>query len=659
MLLAAEAAADGFATLWLAFVVLVEEPHAANARIEASAATDPISGRCGKSARDARRDRIGPERIDSDGVTAAPVRSTDSAERTRTVACPDGVQLAVIETGERARPTVVLIHGYPNTKELWRPLLPLLTARYHVVAYDVRGAGDSSAPRGPAAYDLERLGEDLRAVIDAVAPGERVHLVGHDWGGIQGWEFATSERFEGRLASFTTIAGPSLDQVSIAARGRLGPPPAQLVKLARRARRSWYVLATCTPGIPTLAWRGSLARRRWELVLREVERIPRELAIPQRTLGADATHGANLYRRNIPRRLRRPRRDAVARVPVQLIVPSGDHFISRDYYELAERYAPSLRRRTIGTTHWAPLTHPELLARWISEFVDVVQDGRPVRPSRPWVPGAGVEQLRDRLALVTGAASGIGLATAAALEKRGARLLLVDRDPAGLERAAASIPDSDTFVCDVADERAMEQLADRVLKEHGVPDVVVNNAGIAVAGSFLDTGPDDWQRIVDINLMGVVRGCRLFARAMIDRGQGGQIVNTASAAAFAPAKDLSAYATTKAGVLMLSECLRAELHPHDIGVTAVCPGFVATNIMRATRYVGRAETEQQRLAERIARSYERRNFTPDRVAEQILEAIANNSPVAVITPEAKVMRAMSRFAPEFLRRLARLHVLPS
>jgi NAD(P)-dependent dehydrogenase (short-subunit alcohol dehydrogenase family) len=188
--------------------------------------------------------------------------------------------------------------------------------------------------------------------------------------------------------------------------------------------------------------------------------------------------------------------------------------------------------------------------------------------------------------------------------------------------------------------------------------VVVNNAGIAVAGSFLDTGPEDWRRIVDINLMGVVRGCRLFGRAMIDRGHGGQLVNTASAAAFAPAKDLSAYATTKAGVLMLSECLRAELRPHGIGVTAVCPGFVATNITRAARYVGRGETEQERLAERITRSYERRNFTADRVAEQIVYAIAENSPVAVITPEAKVMHALSRFAPQLLRRLARLDVLP-
>jgi NAD(P)-dependent dehydrogenase (short-subunit alcohol dehydrogenase family) len=204
----------------------------------------------------------------------------------------------------------------------------------------------------------------------------------------------------------------------------------------------------------------------------------------------------------------------------------------------------------------------------------------------------------------------------------------------------------------------MEQLANKVIGEHGVPDVVVNNAGIAVAGAFLDTGFDDWRRVMDINLMGVVHGCRLFGLAMVQRGEGGHIVNTASAAAFQPSKELPAYAASKAAVLMLSECLRAELTPHGIGVTAVCPGIVATNITRATRYVGRADADQARLREHATRVYERRNFTPEQVAAEIVQAIATDKPVAVVTPEAKVMRAMSRFAPGMLRRFAKLEALP-
>jgi short-subunit dehydrogenase len=159
--------------------------------------------------------------------------------------------------------------------------------------------------------------------------------------------------------------------------------------------------------------------------------------------------------------------------------------------------------------------------------------------------------------------------------------------------------------------------------------------------------------------MGVVHGCQLFGRAMVERGEGGHIVNIASAAAFQPAKDLAAYSASKAAVLMVSECLRAELGPHGIGVTAVCPGFIHTNITRTARYVGQAPGDERRLAERVTRLYERRNFTPQQVAEEILSAIGRDRPVAVITPEARVMRALSRFAPGLGRRLAQLDTLPA
>jgi NAD(P)-dependent dehydrogenase (short-subunit alcohol dehydrogenase family) len=188
---------------------------------------------------------------------------------------------------------------------------------------------------------------------------------------------------------------------------------------------------------------------------------------------------------------------------------------------------------------------------------------------------------------------------------------------------------------------------------------VVNNAGIAIAGPFLQTGDAEWRRIVDINLLGVAHGCRVFGRAMVERGEGGQIVNTASAAAFMPNRELSAYAATKAAVLMLSQCLRAELGPSGIGVTAVCPGFIATNITRAAQYVGRPDADQDRVREQLTRLYERRNFTPAMVAAEIVAAIGGDVPVVAITPEAKLMQALSRFAPGLTRRLAGLETLPA
>jgi pimeloyl-ACP methyl ester carboxylesterase len=186
------------------------------------------------------------------------------------------------------------------------------------------------------------LGDDLLAVVDGFAEGRAVHLVGHDWGGIQGWEFATQPRFEGRLASFTAIAAPSLDQVSL---GR------SLRSLAG-AWRSWYIPVLLTPGLPTLIWR----------VLRP-------------SVGRTGAYGANLYRRNIPRRMLRPRRDAIAHVPVQLVIPSHDPFISMTYYARAEQHAPGLRRHVVTGGHWLPRECPEEIAALIGSFVRDVEGG--------------------------------------------------------------------------------------------------------------------------------------------------------------------------------------------------------------------------------------------------------------------------------------------
>jgi len=273
--------------------------------------------------------------------------------------------LAVIEAGDHEAPTIVFVHGYPDTKEIWEPVLERLAPSFHVVAYDVRGAGRSSRPRGPADYDLARLTEDFAAVIDAVSPERPVHLVGHDWGGIQGWEFAAAPGLRGRLQSFTTIAGPSLEQAGAGVRRLLGA--GQLRAVLGRLRRSWYIVALCAPGGPTIAWRVLLAGGRWRRSL-SLERVAVDERYPAPTLAADGLDGANLYRQNIARRIFQSRPAARSSVPVQLIIPAGDRFISGSYYELAEARAPRVVRRTVPGSHWAPRSQPELVAEWIGEF---------------------------------------------------------------------------------------------------------------------------------------------------------------------------------------------------------------------------------------------------------------------------------------------------
>jgi pimeloyl-ACP methyl ester carboxylesterase len=264
------------------------------------------------------------------------VSATASEQRVRSA----GVELAVTSRGDPSRPAVVLVHGYPDTRDVWCDVAPALAERFHVIAYDVRGAGRSTAPDDLAGFDLERLCDDVIAVIDAVCPGRPVHLAGHDWGSIQGWEFVTSPRLRERFASFTSISGPCLDHVGVwLAEGLRSPSPRRLAALAGQGLRSWYIPVLSTPGISRLARSG-------------------------------------LYRRNVLRRLRHPRTDAVAGIPVQIVVPLRDRFVSPRLFDDVERWAPSLRRRTIDCGHWVPRTRPRELAGWIAEHVDGVEAGR-------------------------------------------------------------------------------------------------------------------------------------------------------------------------------------------------------------------------------------------------------------------------------------------
>ncbi|MER7403184.1 SDR family oxidoreductase [Streptomyces sp. NPDC000070] len=566
-----------------------------------------------------------------------------------------GVELCVAELGDPRRPTVVLVHGYPDSKEVWSEVAARLAEHFHVVAYDVRGHGRSTAPRPlRGGFTLEKLTDDFLAVADAVSPDRPVHLVGHDWGSVQAWEFTTVRRTEGRVASFTSMSGPSLDHFGHWINSRVKrPTPRRVGQLLGQGARSWYVYLLQTPVLPELAWRGPLGKR-WPRVLERVEKVPRG-DYPTASLPSDAAHGAWLYRDNVRPRLRRPRTDAYAHAPVQIVTPLEDRFLSERLHDGLEQWVPQLTRRTVRAGHWIPRTRPDQLASWIEEFVTSVESGRsPVAAS-----GRHAERFGGQLVLVTGAGSGIGRATALAFAESGARVVAVDRNAEAAARTAESsrltgAPAAWAETVDVSDEQAMEKLAEKVTTEYGVVDILVNNAGIGLSGSFFDTTPEDWKKVLDVNLWGVIHGCRLFGRRMAERGQGGHIVNVASASAYQPSRALPAYSTSKAAVLMLSECLRAELAGQGIGVTAVCPGFVNTAITSTAHFAGVDAGEEKRLQQRAARLYGLRNYPPEKVAAAILRAVVRNDAVVPVTPEARSARWLSRFAPGALRRIARV-----
>ncbi|WP_026313554.1 SDR family oxidoreductase [Actinomadura flavalba] len=554
--------------------------------------------------------------------------------RSRTVR-GDGVDLAVFERG--AGPVVLLLHGYPDTHAVWDDVAELLATGHRVITYDVRGAGESSRPRGRDAYRFEHLMADLRAVLDAVAPGERVHLAGHDWGSIQGWEAVCT--MPERFLSYTSISGPSLDHVGRWMRGL--HPGASL----RQGLHSWYIAFFQSPLLPELSWRSGTGGKL-------LARLEGDVHFGG-TLPADGAAGVALYRANVPDRLLRPR-DRRTDVPVQLVVPEDDAFVTPALAEAARPFVRDLWIRRVKGRHWIPAAKPELIARLVREHVAQTSGA----PARGLVRGqvADKPEFAGHLVVVTGAGSGIGRSTALAFAELGAEVVAADIDAAAAARtadlASALGPQATAYTVDVSDADAMEKFAASL----DVPDIVVNNAGIGMAGAFLDHTPADWDRLLGVNLWGVIHGSRLFGARMVARGEGGHIVNTASMAAYTPSRALPAYSTSKAAVLMLTECLRAELAAEGIGVSAICPGFIDTAITRTTAFVGLSPDAQSRQRRRAVRAYARRGYGPDRVAERIVAAVRSNTPVVPVAAEAHVARFASRVSPGLLRAAARLRV---
>lgn len=253
-----------------------------------------------------------------------------------------------------------------------------------------------------------------------------------------------------------------------------------------------------------------------------------------------------------------------------------------------------------------------------------------------------MKQISDRIAVVTGAGSGIGRATSLALANKGAVLVLADINRAGMEETAQAITSAGGMVSshevNVADVDAMQSFAEDVEKLHGRAHIVVNNAGIGILDDFVDGTLDDFRKVVDINLWGVVYGCKFFLPLMLKAGEG-HIVNISSLAGIISTPGMVSYGTTKFAVRGFSESLRAELAVRNIGVTSVHPGLIRTNIAKSSKVVDTA------LQGRMTDWFERYGRPPSLVADKIVSAIEVNRMRVLVTPETYIMDVFKRTTP--------------
>lgn len=367
----------------------------------------------------------------------------------------------------------------------------------------------------------------------------------------------------------------------------------------------------------------------------------------------------NLYRENLPAPLVSPGAEVPqTTVPVQVLIPGKDLFITPALQRYVGAIPATGRVVPIQGGHWVVTSRPDVIARLADEWIDQVVDGLPAGESQ--VRG-GPREVRGKLALVTGAGAGIGRATALELARNGAaKVVIVDRDLAAADDTARAVRDagaqSAVYQVDVTDEAAINDLAAQVRNDHGVVDILVNNAGIGMAGRFLETTSQHWDDIMAVNVRGVINGSRAFGAQMVERGEGGTIINMSSAAAFLPSKSMVAYSTTKAAVLGFSEALRADLADEGITVTAVCPGFVNTNIAKSTVYAGMSAEEQEQAREKADATYRRCNFTPEATAKAIVKSIRTGPAVLPVAAESRFGWAMRRISPSAIRLLARVDI---
>jgi NAD(P)-dependent dehydrogenase (short-subunit alcohol dehydrogenase family) len=239
-----------------------------------------------------------------------------------------------------------------------------------------------------------------------------------------------------------------------------------------------------------------------------------------------------------------------------------------------------------------------------------------------------MQDFRNKIAVVTGGASGIGLGIARALASEGAHVVIADLDAGAAKQAADGLRSAGVrslaVATDVRRSESVEALARAVKQEMGGVDLVFNNAGVYLGGPMRRATEDDWRFVLDVNLDGVFRVGQTFTKLLLEQGRGGYVVNTASVGGFLSYGAGVAYTVSKYGVVAYSEAMRVDLEPEGIGVSTLCPGPIDTNLPASDRIRGAAE-QAGGFSEALA-PLTRGGMKPDAVGPIVLAGVRNELP---------------------------------
>lgn len=255
-------------------------------------------------------------------------------------------------------------------------------------------------------------------------------------------------------------------------------------------------------------------------------------------------------------------------------------------------------------------------------------------------------EIRGKVAVITGAASGIGRATAVALAREGARVAAVDLDRAGLAETASRVAavggQATTYLVDVASRDAVYAFAQEIESAFGGADIVINNAGVAQVATVEELSYEDFEWVMNIDFWGMVYGTKAFLPQLRAKGRG-HIVNVSSVFGLFAVPTQSAYNSAKFAVRGFTEALRHEMRDSEIKVSCVHPGGIKTNIMRNARFL---QSVQQTVREEAATGFDRlARTTPDRAAETIIAGIKKNKGRILIGTDAKILDIIQRLMP--------------